>query len=119
MLPTQAEIDQIRADAKTMLPNTGRVLAHTSTPDGSGGQTESYTPGSELPCAIAPIRQGGASRVTGEQLDEASTHITTWPHDTVIRDRDRVRINGVDYAVTARRERGALTFTRRVEVKEV
>lgn len=118
MIP-QAEIDQIRADAKALLLDTGRVLAHTVASDDGGGQTESYVAGDSLPCAIAPVGDRGQGGLAGDQVDERTTHITTWPHDTAIRAVDRVEVNGRTYSVTRIPERGALTFTRRVEIREV
>lgn len=112
-----SEIEQIRSDVEDLLPDTGRVLVHSPKSDGAGGQEETYTPGAELPCAIAPVGQGRGLSTAGDRINEASTHIATFPAATAIRSVDRVEVDGTVYAVTTLRERGAMSMTKRVEVK--
>ena len=100
-----------------MLPDEGRVLVYERASDGAGGFDETYTPGSELPCRIAPIGSSGQSSGAGSRINEASTHVVTFPAETEVRVVDRVEVAGVVYSVTALREFGALNFTKRVEVK--
>lgn len=100
-----------------MLLDKGRVLVHSKVSDGAGGWEETYTPGEELDCRIAPIGQGRTAGTAGSRISEDSTHIAAFPAGTVIRTVDRVEVDGTVYAVTALREYGALEFTRRVEVR--
>lgn len=116
---TDSELDRIRQDAESLLTDTGHVLTVATVPDGAGGQDETYTPGPELACRIAPLSARGDRGLVGEQIDERSTHVATFPSDTTIRSVDRIRVNGTDYAVIALREYGSLAFVRRVEVKEI
>lgn len=113
----QAEIDGIRDDAETLLRDTGRVRVHSTTSEG-GSTVDTYTPGPNLPCAIAPVGTSG-SRVAigGDRLDEASTHVVTFPAPTQVKLSDQVEVNGTIYAVTALRNFGAMSMTRRVEVR--
>lgn len=112
------EMADIRTDAEEQLLDTGRILRYSKESDGAGGQDETWTPGPELPCSIAPIgRTGGAASSPGARLNEASTHVTTWPLATEVSAADRCEVDGVVYSITALREFGALNATRRVEVK--
>lgn len=114
---TAAEVAEMRADAEAQLLNTGRILRYSKVSDGAGGWKESYVPGPELPCAIAPIGRTGSSSTTGDRLNEASTHVVTVPAATEVSAPDRCEVEGVVYSITALREFGALNVTRRVEVK--
>jgi hypothetical protein len=112
------EVAAIQTDAVAQLLDTGRILRYSKESDGAGGQDETWTPGPELSCSIAPIgRTGGAAGTPGARLNEASTHITAWPAGTEVSAADRAEVNGVTYSITALREFGALNATRRVEVK--
>lgn len=114
---SDAEMASIQADALELLRDTGRILTYGSKSDGAGGEDEDYTPGDELPCAIAPMGRVGRSQTAGDRISEASTHVATWPADAAIDARDRVEIGGVVYAITGLRQFGAMSATRRVEVK--
>lgn len=114
---TPAEMAEIRSDAEEQLLDTGRIVRYERKPDGAGSHDETYTPGPELPCSIAVIGRTGASSTGGNQLNEASTHVTAWPSGTEVSASDRCEVNGVTYSITALREFGALNATRRVEVK--
>ena len=114
---SDAEMVGIQADALELLRDTGRILAYCAKSDGAGGEEEAYTPGEELPCAIAPMGRVGKSQTAGGRISEASTHVATWPADAAIDARDRVEIGGIVYAITGLRQFGAMAATRRVEVK--
>jgi hypothetical protein len=111
------EVEEMRADAVAQLLNTGRILRYEKVSDGAGGWNEDYTPGDELPCSIAPVGRKGGSSSGGERLNEASTHLTSWPVSTEVSADDRCEVDGIAYSITALREFGALNVTRRVEVR--
>lgn len=114
------EMQRIRADAEALLETPGRILTYSKVSNGAGGFKETFTPGGELLCAIAPVGAGGRSAGSaGERLNEATTHVTTWPAATTVTTDDRVEVDGVVYTVTALREFGAMAATRRVECKEL
>jgi hypothetical protein len=114
------EMAEIQTDAEEQLLSTGRILYYSKEFDGAGGQEETYTPGPELPCSIAPVgRTGGAASSPGARLNESSTHVTGWPAGTEVSASDQCEVAGVVYSITALREFGALNATRRVEVKSL
>lgn len=114
---SDADLERLRADAAELLRDNGRLLTHSRESDGAGGWEDTYTPGPELPCSIAPYRAGGGS-TAGDRLSEASTHVVTFPHETEVSSSDQVEVNGVVYVVTAVRRYGAMSVNRRVEVRE-
>lgn len=112
------EMEAIRSDAEEQLLDTGRILRYSKVSDGAGGQDETYTPGPETPCSIAPMgKRAGSGTSAGDRLNETTTHMTSWPMATEVSTDDRCEVNGVVYSITALREFGALNATRRVEVK--
>ena len=120
MAITETEATIADGEVALMLPDAGRILKHTTESDGAGGKIETYVPGEELPCRIAPVgRTAGRGSGAGDRISEASTHIATFPAGTEVRAVDRVEVAGTVYSVTGLRQYGALEFTRRVECKEL
>lgn len=114
---TEAEIAEMRTDAEEQLLSTGRILRYSKASDGAGGWKESYAPGPEINCAIAPIGRATNAGGAGNRISEATTHVVTWPAATEVSAKDRCEVDGVTYSITALREFGALNVTRRTEVK--
>jgi len=86
------------------LSETGNVLTATSTSDSGGGASVSWAAGTAVPCRIDPLG-AGASRVTGGQIDERSTHVVTVPPGTDVSTGDRFAITGRGtFEITAVRE---------------
>jgi hypothetical protein len=95
------------------LSDTGTVQVAASTSDVGGGATQAWTAGAAVPCRIDPLG-AGQGPVTGERLDERSTHVVTVPPRTTVNLADRFAItNRGTFEVTAVRQQtdeGATMF---------
>lgn len=120
MLPAD-ELQAIRAEANAWLPSLCQVLSHAQVADGGGGFTETYTPAGAQACRLAPVAGGEdatSRQAGGDRISDRSTHILTLQAEAVIREADRVRVDGADYEVVLVRKRPALEAVRRVELRE-
>jgi hypothetical protein len=95
------------------LSDTGTVQVAASTSDVGGGATQAWTASAAVPCRIDPLG-AGQGPVTGERLDERSTHVVTVPPRTAVNLADRFAITGRgSFEVTAVRlqtDEGATMF---------
>lgn len=99
MLP-DSELDQIRVDLETTLPDTCNILSLTTTSDGMGGWSEAWgTTYSLVACRLDFI--GGNERVNVGALMPYSRAIVTLPQDTVISAANRIEHDGNVYTVQA------------------
>ena len=113
------ELDRIRSDALSLLSATGRVWHRTTEVTDGGGTTDSWTPGANLPCRIAPIGGGEDGTRPGDRISDRTTHVVTLPAYTTIAETAQVEVGGAGlYEVTAVRERTFDELVRRVEVVE-
>lgn len=86
------------------LSETGNVLVRSMTDDSGGGQTETFTAGTALPCRVDPM--GGGESVTAERIDPRTTHKITVPPSTSVSAADRFEITGRGtFEITAVRKR--------------
>lgn len=114
-----AELDQIRSDAQELLQSTCQIFARTTAQSGGGGVTESWNPGADIPCRIAPI-SARERRAAGSRISDESTHVVTLPAYTEIEATSRLQIDGAGgYSVTGIRTREFDEMVRRVEVREL
>jgi len=99
MLPA-AELDQIRTDLETMLPDTCNILSLTRTSDGQGGWSEAWgTASTAVACRLDFI--SGAEAITGAALIPYSRAVLSLPQATTITAQSRVEYGGVTYTVQA------------------
>lgn len=97
MLPN-SELDQIRADLETTLPDLCHILSLTRTSDGQGGWSEAWgTTYSNVSCRLDFI--GGVESVTGAALVPYSRAIVTMPQATTITAQNRIEHSGNTYTV--------------------
>lgn len=117
--PSQAEIDDIRADAEQLLTGTCVIRTKTMTFDASqGGHVETWTESAETACNFGPL-SGGSSGVAGGRISEETTHVFTLPFDTDIALDSEIVCEGKTWHVTALPDRvNGYLFVRRVEAKE-
>lgn len=95
---------QLRGLNFLSLSQTGQVLTRTLTDDTGGGQTETYTAGSDISCRVDPV--GGGESEIANRIDERTTHKITVPPATVVSAADRFQIDGIgDFEITAVRTR--------------
>ena len=99
MLPA-AELDQLRTDLETTLPDTCNILSLTRTSDSQGGWTEAWgTAGTSISCRLDFI--GGAEAVTAGALIPYSRAVVTVPQSTTVTAQNRIEHGGNTYTVQA------------------
>lgn len=91
---------QLRGLAFLALSQTGNVLTRTLVDDTGGGQTETFAPGSDIPCRVDPI--GGGESRAADRIDERTTHRITIPPATTVHAADRFSVDGIGtFEITA------------------
>jgi head-tail adaptor len=99
MLPAD-ELDQIRTDLETTLPDTCNIMTLTRTSDSQGGWTEAWgTASTAVACRVDFI--GGQEAVQSGGLLPYTRAIVTLPHDTTITAQNRVEYGSNTYTVQA------------------
>lgn len=111
-------VSQLRGLQWLALADTGYVVGGSLTNDQGGGGTVVWTAGAAVPCRIDPLAGGGGG-VTGDRINERSTHLVTVPAHTAVASAGRFAIdNRGTFEVTAVRDRTD-EFTHRFEVVAV
>ncbi len=99
MLPA-AELDQLRADLETCLPDTCNILSMTRASDSQGSWIETWgTASLTVACRLDFILGGEA--VTAGALGPYTRAIVTLPQETTITAQNRVEHDGNTYTVQA------------------
>jgi len=99
-----AMLTAMREAIGELLPDTCNVLSVTRTPDGMGGNTETWgTASSSISCRV-DLDQGqtaGMERVTADSLRPYTTYILSIPYDTTVTEQSRIEHSGATYAITS------------------
>ena len=111
-----AQVVQQRGLAWLSMSDTGYILTLAGTTDAGGGEIQTWGTAGTVDCRIEAL--AGGESVTGNQLSDRSTHLITLPPQTSIDHKDRFKVSGDTYEITAVRSRTA-EFTRQVEAVEV
>lgn len=109
MMPSESELDGIRADLQAALfDTTCNILERTVANTGQGGTRESWgtaSGGTAIPCRIEAFASKGASSfrgneiLTGGRIMDFSQWVVTMPYDTVVDVENRVEVNGNTYNI--------------------
>ncbi len=95
---TSAELDQMRADINSLLPDTGTITVLTKVSDGQGGQTESWaTLKANVACRVDA--QSGDEVLNSETLKPHHRYMLTVPYDTTITTAHRFVHGGQTYNI--------------------
>lgn len=97
---TAAELAQMRLHAEELLPSTCTIAVRTTSADGMGGVTESWTNTTGVPCRLDAITALGMRSVaTGDKftIHDAWTLFVHW--DRAIAVGNRVVFDGDTYEV--------------------
>lgn len=101
-----------------LLPDTCSILSVTSTPDGMGGQTETWTAVySNVPCRLD--MQTGREQAVGGGWQPYTKYMMSLPYDTVIAAGNRISHNSVTYAVLPPNNNQSWIAVVRVELEVV
>lgn len=100
MLLTPAELRHMRASLEGVtLPDECVIQEATRTPDGQGGNPETWEAAGTVVCRLDA--GGGSKASVGQALQAFATYTLTVPHDTAITTLNRVVHDGTTYTVTA------------------
>jgi SPP1 family predicted phage head-tail adaptor len=106
------ELSEMRAEQEKQMPEVVYIQRLTRTPDGAGGWTETWQTLETTNGRIAPSQRGAGEEVRGGAVKVYGEFIVTLPHDTELRQDDRLQINGTQYEVKAIFERSEKTVLR-------
>jgi hypothetical protein len=92
------EVEEIRDDLQTLLPDECNILSLTRSSDGQGGWSEAWGTATLLvSCRLDFI--GGGESITNSALQPYTRAIVTLPQDTTISAQNRIEHNGNVYSV--------------------
>ena len=115
---TAAELAQIQTDILGALPDTCSILSVTSTPDGYGGQTDTWSiMTANVACRVSPVR--GQEIQAGVAQEMFYRFIVTLPVGTVVNHADRIRVGTQDYDVVSVDTGKSWSTCVRVEVEKI
>jgi hypothetical protein len=118
---SEAELAEVRAEIEIVMPETGRILYRSEERTSGGGTKATYTPGDDLPAAIAPLRRiisGGEVGTPGDRVDDRTTHLITLPATTVASAKDRIELDGWGVFEILAVGKRSEAITKQVEAKE-
>ena len=99
-----AMLSAMRSAIAELLPDTCTILTVTRTPDGMGGNSETWgTTSSGVSCRV-DMEQGmmaGREILTADSLVPYTKYILSIPYDTTITTDNRIEHSGETYAVTS------------------
>jgi len=99
-LPLSAgELVQMRATVNAYLAGTAIIQSYSSTADGAGGATDTYTAAATVTARIAPMRQLSGEQALAGRVAYVQQYQLTVPNTTTIDEKDRVVFNSVTYEV--------------------
>lgn len=114
---SDADLEAMRAELETSLPDTATVQRRSRSSDSMGGSTVTWPTVSTVACRIAP-RQGIEGDSDGHWQTTGEYRITV-PWDADIRGTDRLVIGPLTVDVSHVSTRGAQTIARVVTAFEV
>lgn len=94
---SDSELDAIKADVLTMLPDTGYILTRTLAPDGFGGNNTTWGTASTTACRLD--WKSGNEGLSGGGKQSYTGWMVTIPISVTITTRDNIKINGDVYNV--------------------
>ena len=106
------ELSEMRAEQEKQMPEVVYIQRLTRTPDGAGGWTETWQTVAMTKGRIAPSQRGAGEEVRAGAVTAYGEYIVTLPHDTELRQDDRLQINGTQYEVGAILNRSEKTALR-------
>ena len=101
-----------------LLPDTAMILSVTNTPDGMGGQTQTWGTATAS-VAFRLDMQTGSEMVSGGALEPFTKYKGSLPYDTTVNATDRIVHNGNTYAVTGINNDQSWIAVRRVDLEKV
>ncbi len=116
---TQPELTQMRMTAEAALPSRGQIQRRTLTPDGYGGQTETWDALPLVSCRIHRDKTKTPEREQAGVITAIGDFILTLPWNAVIEAKDRIVINGTTYEIGEPVTDTSWRITRRLRAQKV
>lgn len=119
---SEAELAEVREEIEIVMPETARVLYRSAEQTKGGGTKEIFTPGEDIPAAIAPSRRtltGGEGASSGNKVDDRMPHTITIPATVEVSAKDRIEIDGMGVFDVLAVAKQSEAITGRLEAKEV
>jgi SPP1 family predicted phage head-tail adaptor len=114
------ELNQLRADAESFLPDTCTIQTVTQTRDTQGGWTESWAnTHTSIECRLAPQTQSGVETIEGGQVTSISRWVLTLHHDQTIDETMRVVHDSQTYEVEHLEDTHSNRTARRVYLRKL
>jgi len=114
---SNAELTSMRATLAELMPDSCAILSVTNTPDGQGGQTQTWgTVTASVQCRLDPFR--GKEVMVGDARQPFNGYVLTLPHDTTITAANRVILGTSTYNVTSVDLNKSWAITRRAYVEK-
>lgn len=99
-LLSAGDLARMRAQQENYLPQTAVIERYSTSADGMGGFTESWTAVGTVSCRLRPMEVEQREMVAGEQMISESRWIVTVPHGTDVTAKDRLQISSRTFQVT-------------------
>jgi head-tail adaptor len=118
---TKSQIALARRTIKGKLPDEAVVMRKTATPDGYGGQVETFAEVARYPCRIQ-FNYGipaNFDSTEGAAVVNRQTFIVTLPHHADVAETDRLEINGATYAIVSSLAPRSVQLSKRILVKKL
>lgn len=113
-----AMLTAMRSAIGELLPDTCNVLSVTNTPDGMGGNTQSWgTAGTAIACRLD--MQTGMETDVGGAIQPFTRFILSVPYDTTVANANRIEHNSVTYSVISVNTNQSWIAVKRVELEKL
>lgn len=112
-------LNKIRRLNLRIMPDTATVYIATSTADGRGGVTTTWTAGTAYACRFRPANQFDRQKLMGDQPVADPLFVAVLPYDAVVNEANRLRINDIDYEIVGWLGNKTYKVGTRIALKEV
>lgn len=97
---TAADLEYMRTSILDLLPDTCDILELSSTPDGQGGQVETWgtaTAGTAVACRLD--NTGGNEEISGEAVQPFTRWIMSLAYDQTLTEQNRIKHGAYTYNI--------------------
>jgi len=117
--PSTIELQRMRLDAEALMPSTCTTQVRSTTSDGQGGVTETWTDTDDVPCRLAPMGLGNRSSSEGDRFVVHEAYILSVHWDRSIAPGNRVVFDSDTYEVLSVDDDHDYRVARRAVVQKV
>jgi len=115
---TNSELAGMREAIEQLLPQSCNILSVTLTPDGQGGNTESWgTASANVACRLDVI--SGTEMTTAGALQPYTRSMLSMPYDTTVSQDNRIELGSNTYAVKTVNTDQAWIAVKRCELEQI